>query len=199
MNILLATGIYPPEVGGPATYTAGMAAALRKQGHVVRVVAYGDGYPSEADVMRVSRKGGAVLRYFRYAWHVFCLARKSNLVYAQGPVSEGLPATIGAWFARKPLVMKVVGDYAWEMAQQKGEKTLLDEFLQTKHTGIVRFYERIERWTVRRARFVIVPSRYLAGVVEQWGVPSSQLHVVLNAIETLPPTRGRDEERRAFG
>ena len=42
MKILLATGIYPPESGGPATYTMGLASALRSRGHEVMIVTYGE-------------------------------------------------------------------------------------------------------------------------------------------------------------
>ncbi len=207
MKILLATGIYPPESGGPATYTMGLASALRSRGHEVMIVTYGETSPNPDQILprtkgelegvvSVSRNGGAVLRYFRYAWRVFLLARKSDVVYAQGPVSEGLPATIGAMIAGRPLLMKAVGDYAWEMAMQKGETRLLDSFLASKPKDIL---SRIERWTSRRAARMIVPSKYLKSVVEKWGVPSERIEVVLNANETLPGTHGREDERRALG
>jgi glycosyltransferase involved in cell wall biosynthesis/4-amino-4-deoxy-L-arabinose transferase-like glycosyltransferase len=199
MKILLATGIYPPESGGPATYSAGLASALRERGHEVHVLAYGDPRIEDVGITRISRRGGALFRYLRYAWAAFRLARRFDLVYAQGPVSEGLPATVGAWLAGRPLTMKVVGDYAWEMAAQSGEKDLLDSFLSKRHSGVIGLYERIERWTARRAERVIVPSQYLKTVVERWGVPSLRIHVVLNAVEPLPPTRGREKEREEFG
>lgn len=195
MRIVLATGIYPPDSGGPATYTHGLASGLRERGNGVVVVAYGEG-PSDRQTIRVSRRGGALLRYLRYAWRVFLAARHADVVYAQGPVSEGLPATIGAALAGRPLVMKVVGDYAWEMAQQRGETKLLDAFLEANPGDLL---SRIERWTTVRARRVIVPSRYLKTVVERWGVPSCRIEMFVNAIEPLPPTAGRDAERRALG
>ncbi|MFA5935807.1 MAG: glycosyltransferase [Patescibacteria group bacterium] len=196
MKILLATGIYPPESGGPATYTAGLASALRAQGHSVEVLAYGDSRLKNDHVTRVSRRGGAIVRYVRYAWHAFRLARRSDVVYAQGPVSEGLPATIGARLAGRKITMKVVGDYAWEMAMQNGEKKLLDEYLESKPNGQL---SRIERWTARNAERVIVPSRYLKTVVEKWGVASERIHVVVNANEPLPDKKGRKNEREALG
>lgn len=195
MRIILATGIYPPESGGPATYTHGLALALRERGHEVVVVAYGEG-ASDRQTIRVSRRGGPSIRYIRYAWRVFLAARRADVVYAQGPVSEGLPATIGAKLAGRPLIMKVVGDYAWEMAQQRGEKKLLDAFLDAHPNDIL---SRIERWTARRATRVIVPSRYLATVVGRWGVPSIRIDTFVNAVDPLPSTAGRDDERRALG
>ncbi|MCI0479560.1 glycosyltransferase, partial [Candidatus Uhrbacteria bacterium] len=212
-RILLATGIYPPESGGPATYTAGLASTLGSRGHDVTVLAYGDAaFPSDGawPVIRVSRRGGPFVRYLRYALRTFLCARNADVVYAQGPVSEGLPATVGARLAGRPVVMKVVGDYAWEMgAQNKGTEyrvpsaesatsVPLERFLEKRHGGVIRFYERIERWTARHARRVIVPSRYLKTVVERWGVPSERIEVVKNAVEPLPVTAGREAERQAL-
>ncbi|MBI4138639.1 glycosyltransferase [Candidatus Uhrbacteria bacterium] len=201
MRVLLATGIYPPESGGPATYTKGLFEALRARGHSVQVIAYGETGRNDG-VTRISRKGGPAIRYLRYVWKAFFLARRSDILYAQGPVSEGLPATIAAKLAGVPIYIKVVGDYAWEMASQKlnvkTQKFGLDEFLKTRHRGLIGLYERIERWTAKRARRVIVPSRYLKTVVEKWGVPSERVQVILNANEPLPETRERETERQAF-
>ncbi|MFZ2803651.1 MAG: glycosyltransferase family 4 protein [Patescibacteria group bacterium] len=199
MKILLATGIYPPESGGPATYTSGLFVSLKARGHEVDVLAYGDASLKEDHVTRVSRAGGAVVRYIRYAWQAFRLAPQADIVYAQGPVSEGFPATVGALLAGKPLMMKVVGDYAWEMAQQRGEEKLLDEFLDTRHAGVIGFYEWAERWTSRSARHVVVPSRYLATVVKRWGVPAPRISTIINAVEPLPSVGLRSDERQTLG
>src|SRR3989338_723969 len=124
MKILLATGIYPPDAGGPATFTRAFARAALSSEHEVQVVAYGekdgiehvDGYPVE----RIGRNRNILARYWKFADTVRRRARLVDVVYLQGPVSEGLPGTIGAMLAGKSTVMKVVGDYAWEMYQGTG-------------------------------------------------------------------------------
>ena len=63
-RILVASGIYPPESGGPAQYSFGFKQAVERLGHVVRVIAYGETRG------RVSRRGGPIIRYFRLAWRV---------------------------------------------------------------------------------------------------------------------------------
>ncbi len=40
MKIVLATGIYPPDIGGPATYSSALAEQLHAKGHDVTVIAY---------------------------------------------------------------------------------------------------------------------------------------------------------------
>jgi glycosyltransferase involved in cell wall biosynthesis len=204
MRILLATGIYPPDAGGPATYTRALARALASSGvHQVQVVCYGDrdaadekdGYPVE----RIGRNHVLLVRYAKFFFAVRRRARNADVVYLQGPVSEGLPGTLGAVAAARPTVLKVVGDYAWEVYAGNGGAELLDEFLTKPHAGKIRWIERVERWTASRARRLIVPSQYLKTVVMKWGVGSDRVTTIYNAVEPLPAGGMRDELRRTFG
>ncbi len=40
MRILLATPIYPPEIGGPAQYVKNLAERLKKEGIETQIVSY---------------------------------------------------------------------------------------------------------------------------------------------------------------
>lgn len=195
MKILLATGIYPPESGGPATFSAGVSAVLRQRGHEVKIISYGE-HPNVSDeVVWVSRRGGPLVRYCRYMFRAWRLAKDAQIVFVQGAVSEGVPATIAACAARRPVVMRIPGDYAWEMSMQRGGTVLLDEFLKRFHGSVIGLYERLERWTTRHAAHVVVPSMYLKRVVEQWGIEARKIDVVVNAAEAFPPMRSRAVER----
>jgi glycosyltransferase involved in cell wall biosynthesis len=203
MRILLASGIYPPDAGGPATYTRALARALSSSGeHQVEVVAYGDqdgvsredGYP----VQRIGRNRNLFGRYWNFFLAVYRRAKQNDVVYLQGPVSEGLPGTLAAMLAGKPTVMKVVGDYAWEMYMQSNGTELLDQFLKRRHSGKIWMLEMIERWTVTRAKRIITPSHYLKKVVTRWGAPEKNIEVIYNGIEELSTNKSRDSIRRAF-
>jgi len=204
MKIILATGIYPPEIGGPASFSREMARELKKRGHEASVVCYGDDkilVDEGWSVSVVSRSGGSLIRYVRYAWKIFLAARKADVVFLQGPVSEGLPGTIGAILAGKPTMMKVVGDYAWEIYRQKSDanQELLDGFVKYRHAGTIRLLEAIERWTARRARALITPSRFLKSIVSAWGVGPEKIEVIYNTIPPLPSTESREVLRERFG
>ena len=41
MRFLIATGIYPPEIGGPAYYAKNLAEALQAKGHAVEIGTFG--------------------------------------------------------------------------------------------------------------------------------------------------------------
>ena len=59
MRILIATGIYPPDIGGPATYSSLLVRELTARGHFVDVVTYGP-----AGVSREIPKGIRHIIYF---------------------------------------------------------------------------------------------------------------------------------------
>ena len=50
MRIVFLTGIWPPDIGGPATHGPDFAAFLRDRGHDVHVVTMGDHEPTERPV-----------------------------------------------------------------------------------------------------------------------------------------------------
>ncbi|MBP9863857.1 glycosyltransferase family 4 protein [Patescibacteria group bacterium] len=202
MKIVLATGIYPPDIGGPASFVHRLAGELKRRGDEPVVICYGDEKTIQGegwDVHVVSRAGGAVARYVRYAIEVWKAAKTSQIVFLQGPVSEGFPGTIGALVARKPMVMKVVGDYAWEIYQRTvNQPELLDMFVTHRHSGKIRVLEFLERWTIRRAKKIVTPSHYLKCIVEQWGAPSEKIEVVYNQVELPPVSSTRDKLRSRF-
>ena len=51
MNILIITGIFPPDIGGPASYVAAVADALARQGHQLSVITLSDGIQPAEDAV----------------------------------------------------------------------------------------------------------------------------------------------------
>jgi glycosyltransferase involved in cell wall biosynthesis len=128
----------------------------------------------------------APLRYLEYVallvWHAWGV----DAIYAMGPVNAGLPALFVAWLLHKPLVCKVVGDYAWEQGKARFGVTELPEEFQYKSYGWqVEVLRSIEHFVARHARRVIVPSNYLRTIVEQWGVKSERSVVIYNAVDHI--------------
>lgn len=205
MKLVIATGTFAPDASGPATYVAELAPELQRRGWHVSVVTYGDGpssYPYP--VHRISRRHPLLVRYWLYMVTVYQQAAQSDLVYIQGPVSEGLPGMLGAWLAGKKFALKVVGDYAWEQSRvQAGDSRTIDEFQSTpqQDRGRVKLWRRIERWVARRAQLVITPSRYLDGIVAGWGVEQARRQVILNAFhrpQVSPEPREELRQRLGF-
>lgn len=173
MKLLIATPLYPPEIGGPATYAKLLEDGLPKMGIEVDLVKF-------SEVRHLPK----IIRHFAYYRRVLRALRSADAVLALDPVSVGLPAIWAAQKAGKPLVVKIVGDYAWEQGQQRfGVSQTLDEFVKTKDVPFfVRILRRIQTLVGMRAALILVPSEYLKSVVGTWGIEDDKIRVIYNAV-----------------
>lgn len=134
MRIVLATGIYPPQIGGPATYVRELAGRLKARGAEVCVVTFGEESASTDEgwpVHAVSRVGGPLLRWWRYANVLRAVAADSDIVYAFSAVSAGVPLFLSR--LRTPRrVLRLGGDFGWERATDKGVQQPLAEWYGEK-------------------------------------------------------------------
>lgn len=140
MKILLATGIYPPDIGGPATYTRQIAEELSGKGHEVTVVTYGeknakgqgprakeDGSGEPWNIIRVGKSGGPLLRWRRYAGALKKWGKDADIVYAFSSVSCGVPLKMAA--LKKPKkILRLGGDFLWERYTDLGGSKDLRRF-----------------------------------------------------------------------
>ncbi len=178
MKVLIATGLYPPEIGGPATYSRKLEKAL-------------PGYAIEPTILPFSkvRRLPKLLRHIAYFFLVLDKARGVDIVYAQDPMSVGVPAILAASLLRKTFLLKVVGDYAWEQATQRfGFSGTIESFQHATLPLIPKTFRAIERAVARRAARVVVPSKYLGKIVATWGVSNKNISVIYNGIEELGDT-----------
>ncbi|MBY0111024.1 glycosyltransferase family 4 protein [Patescibacteria group bacterium] len=185
MRLVIATPLYPPDLGGPATYTTFLERELPAGGIAVEVVSF-------AEVRHLPK----LVRHFFYYRKVLKTLRRSDAVLALDPVSVGMPAMKAAEELKKPLLLKVVGDYAWEQGRQRfGVTAPLDEFVKTpQSSSFVRFLQKTQKMVASRAVRIIVPSEYLKMIVSAWGIPETKISVVYN----LPDVSEIGEERE-FG
>ena len=188
-EILVITGTFHPEAGGPATYLYNLLPELVARGHQVTVITYGDvkeEYEYPYRVVRVSRQQPIPLRLAKFTSEVWRRGRECDLLFVN---DYGLPAALANLCLRKPVVMKVVGDFAWEYAVRHRlipANENIDDFQRAQHGLVVEFLKRLQRWYVSCARAVIVPSRYFRGIVAGWGVPEEKLRVIYNAVDLAP-------------
>lgn len=203
-KVLIAAGIFPPDIGGPATYSRTLLDELPKRGFEVELVTYGipdkEAGNITPNIHIISRRQNTLFRYIKYFWKIFRLADDVDLVYIQGPVSEGLPASIACALQLKPYIVKVVGDYAWEQGMQRfGVEDLLDDFQKNKYSWQVQLFRWIESRVTKGANKVIVPSQYLKSIVKQWGVSDENIEVIYNSIEKVELNLRKSEAKSNLG
>jgi glycosyltransferase involved in cell wall biosynthesis len=186
LKVLMVTGIFPPDIGGPATYVPTMASELVQRGHKVTVVTLSDRLDHDDrsynfPVHRIRRGRFKPLRFLFTVLGILREGRSAQVLYVNGLYLE---AVIANYLLRKPMVQKIVGDWAWERATNKGwVKDTFEEFQKRGYGLKVEFLKTLRSICIRRADAVIVPSQYLASAVTHWGVSETNTSVIYNAVE----------------
>lgn len=189
MKIVIASGIYPPDIGGPATYSQLIAREFSQKGVDVKVICYSDKKLVEmvemdemVEVVRIYRKRNKITRYWLYFWNLLEIARDCDVIYAQGPLAAGVPAMWASRILNKKFVIKIVGDYAWEQGvNQFGVKDLIEPFQNKTYNQKVEKIRKIQTKVVKSADKIIVPSEFLKKIVRGWGIKANKIEMIYNA------------------
>ncbi len=187
MNILIVTGIFPPDHGGPASYVPYIANALIERSHDVAVITLSQELKCEKtynfSLERIERKIFWPLRVIKTIFRIYVAAKKADVVYLNGLVLEGILAC--KFLSNKPVVVKVVGDLIWEKARNQGKTSLsLDQFQQSKLPINLSLLRALQSFYMGFADYLIVPSNYLGNLVKFWGVKSDRILLVYNAVKS---------------
>ncbi|HEX6662102.1 MAG TPA: glycosyltransferase family 4 protein [Gaiellaceae bacterium] len=200
MRVLIVSGIWPPDVGGPASHAPDVAAYLLSRGHVVEVVTTADTPPTaEAYPVRaVPRHHRVGVRHYRGAALVHHRAREADVVYTTGMFGR---SALGASLARRPYVVKLTADPAFERSRRRGlTEGNVDEFQTNRGGGapvaLLRFARDVE---LRHAAHVFTPSAYLRELALAWGVDPGRVSVLPNPAPAVPSLPPREELRAGLG
>lgn len=135
MKIIVATGIYPPTIGGTATYSFHLAKALREKGHEVTVVTYEAGSDLRLpagqagiavsdEIVSVSTSGNFFVRWRRYARALREVGADADAVIALSSISVGVPLKMAKLQTPKK-ILRLGGDFFWERyTDGRGMKSL---------------------------------------------------------------------------
>jgi len=194
MRILVASGIFHPEIGGPATYLHGVIPELMKRGHNVTVVSFGeetrDSYPYP--VHRVPR-GHWLARHWNYYRTIRRLWPGHDLAFVH---SLGLPLPSHA----RPRLGRIGGDPVWERAVNKGwvaPQIDVERFQASCRHPLARLNKALYHREARRLERIIVPCHFYERLIVSWGVDPAKITVIHNAIRPSPvPQETKSEVRR---
>lgn len=185
----MATGIFPPASGGPATFVPQLAESFVDRGHDVMVVA--NGQPAEAidaefpfDVVRIQPGGSSVYRYLRQVSTITRSIRQfdADVVFTNAMDWQGV---LAAKITRRPVVIKIVGDLAWQRCRRnRGLTDDIETFEQKTYSRRIEALKLLRTKQSQWASEVIVPSNYLRELVSDWGVDRERISVIHNSIES---------------
>ncbi len=198
MRVVVVSGIWPPDVGGPASHAPDVAAFLLSRGHRVEVVTTAAGPPERRayPVRWVSRSLPKGVIHLRTAAEVARRAAGADVVYTTGMFGR---SAAGSVVARRPYVVKLTADPAFERARRRSMiGGTVDEFQRLGGGPVVRALRLARDFELRRAAHVFTPSAYLHDLAVSWGVRADRVSVLPNPAPPLPELPERAELRRSF-
>jgi glycosyltransferase involved in cell wall biosynthesis len=184
-KLCIATGIFPPDQGGPAQFANSFSSWVAKKGVDTSVVSLTDDETSHTELEDVkidliSRRLSLPKRMFKTA---LCIRMKSkdSVLLINGLFLETL---LGSLMKPIDYVAKVPGDIVWERARNTKRTHLnIDEF-QKKVPLSLKFMRWAFVLSLKRARKIISPSTHLAGLIRGWGVDEAKITVVPNSVDS---------------
>lgn len=197
MKIVLATGIYPPDIGGPATYVQNLARMLGSSGHIVTVITYDtifrDLPKGEAwNVIRVSKAGSMFSRWSRYAAAIRQHAKDSDAIVVFSSVSCGIPLWMSG-VKRPKKILRLGGDFFWERyTALHGRLGLADWYAVSPWTSITRMLNALLMGRLLRKFDHIVYSTQYQRAIHERHYHSLPAHSVIQ--NALPASKAVHHE-----
>jgi putative flippase GtrA/glycosyltransferase involved in cell wall biosynthesis len=118
-NILIATGIYPPDIGGPATFAQKIAKSFAENDIGIRILTYSN-EKDEDNICHIRKDQNIIARYAKYFWKIYRSMEWFDLLYSFDITSVGLPCALIKTIApEKKLIIRLGGDIQWEASLEK--------------------------------------------------------------------------------
>lgn len=195
MRVLITSPVFPPDLGGPAIYVPSLSRWLVERGHEVKVVAFcSDPKPAGYPFQVVSIPPASLpIRYGKAFLAVWREARSCDVVYVNEHLA--LLHVLAARLARKPVVIRIMVDGAWEIAHRYG---------WCGGDDIVAFQDRTYGWKVKLTRalqkrwwrattHIIACSEFLRQIlIRTYRVPPEKVELVHNSYHGPAPESVRE-------
>lgn len=147
MRILIATGIYPPEIGGPAEYAKNLKEVWIRQGHKVEVKIFGR-----------FRKIPWGIRHVIFFLYILPSVIRADCIFTLDAFTAGV-STVASNLFNKKNIFRTGGDALWELyVERTGDMILLRDFYKTRMKNLS-WKEKITfhllKWALRNLSAII--------------------------------------------
>lgn len=159
MKILIASGIYPPDIGGPAQYARNLYETWKREGNDVKVAAY-----------RWERAFPPLVRHILYLLKVIRKGWNADLILVLDTWSAAVPTMLACALMRKKYIIRTGGDFLWESyVERTGDLVLFKDFYKQKLNNLTRKERFIFKWggqSLRKAAGIIFSTDWQRKIFE---------------------------------
>ncbi len=152
MKILIASGIYPPDIGGPAQYARNLYETWKKEGHEVKVAAY-----------RWERAFPPVIKHILYFIKILRKGWNADAIVSLDNFLASVPTAFACIVMRKKFIIRTGGDLLWEWyVERTGELILFKDFYKQKRNFSLKekIIDKLSRMAFRKASAVIFSTQW---------------------------------------
>ena len=183
MKVLLISGIYPPDVGGPANFIPKLARYLVELGHeptIVTLKSKGSQKQDKYNIVYISRELPKVIRIPYVILKIVQQIQKNDRIFANGLFFE---TALAMKLSSSHSTAKIVGDEIWQrnFDTEKNNISALD-FSMKKQSLKNRTLRKIANWSFEQFNSLITPSMLLVDLIKIWGL-SKPVHLIFNGVD----------------
>ena len=184
MRVLVTVGIFPPDIGGPATFVPKIAKYFQDQlNYEIEILTLSDNKNSNINddfsVKRIDRNLPIIYRWLKTIFTIYKLGKNKDLIFVNG---LGTEATIANIFLNKKIIRKIVGDPVWERAYSKAKiSESFDEF-QVKNYGFsISLQKKVRSFSIKKSDIVVTPSKHLKNFIVNLGF-KNKIEIINNGV-----------------
>ena len=184
MRVLVTVGIFPPDIGGPATFVPKIAKYFQDElNYEIEILTLSDSKNSNINddfsVKRIDRNLPIIYRWLKTIFTIYKLGKNKDLIFVNG---LGTEATIANIFLKKKIIRKIVGDPVWERAYSKAKiSESFDEF-QVKNYGFsISLQKKVRSFSIKKSDIVVTPSQHLKNFILNLGF-KNKIEIINNGV-----------------
>ena len=184
MRVLVTVGIFPPDIGGPATFVPKIAKYFQDElNYEIEILTLSDNKNSNINddfsVKRIDRNLPIIYRWLKTIFTIYKMGKNKDLIFVNG---LGTEATIANIFLKKKIIRKIVGDPVWERAYSKAKiSESFDEF-QVKNYGFsISLQKKVRSFSIKKSDIVVTPSQHLKNFIQNLGF-KNKIEIINNGV-----------------
>ncbi len=184
MRVLVTVGIFPPDIGGPATFVPKIAKFFQDElNYEIEILTLSDNknlnINDDLRVKRIDRNLPIIYRWIKTIFTIYKLGKNKDLIFVNG---LGTETTVANIFLKKKIIRKIVGDPVWERAYSKAKiSESFDEF-QVKNYGFsILIQKKVRSFSIKKSDIVVTPSQHLKNFILNLGF-KNKIEIINNGV-----------------